>query len=135
MKKIILVESDESAIDFYRQVFKETDFNVEVASGMAPMMEELRQIRTGNSEKPDMVVMDFVLADGHGIEILKALKKSYFTCDIPVFAFTNYQNPDIDRQMEKLGIRPERYLLKINHTPRELVDAIRCHFNEKTSIA
>jgi len=124
MKKIIIVESEPTQINLYRRIFEKTDFDVELASDKAQMLEELRDIRNGDSRKPDLVVMDFILADGHGIEVLKAIKKNVLTKDVPVFAVTNYQNPDLDRQIRRLGITPEKYLIKAHYTPGELVDIV-----------
>jgi len=127
-KKIILVESEPILVDLYRHFFKKTEFDVEHAAKMNEMLEELRDIRRGAAVKPDLVILDMVLADGDGIEILKAMKKSFMTRDIPVFAITNYQNPDLDRKISQLGITPEKYLVKAHHTPVELVDMIGHYF-------
>ena len=127
MKKIILVESEPTQINIYRRIFEKTDFDVELAATKEEMLEELRQIRNGDSEMPDLVVLDFMLADGHGIEVLKAIKKHILTKNIPVFAVTNYQNPNLDRQIRQLGIAPEEYLIKAHYTPQELVD-IMSHY-------
>jgi len=40
------------------------------------MLEELREIRNGEAPKPDLVLMDFILADGYGTEVLRAIKKA-----------------------------------------------------------
>jgi CheY-like chemotaxis protein len=122
MKKIILVESEPTQIKIYRRIFEKTDFDVELAATKEEMLEELRLIRNGASEMPDLVVLDFMLADGHGIEVLKAIKKHILTKNIPVFAITNYQNPNLDREIQQLGITPEEYLIKAHYTPQELVD-------------
>lgn len=131
MKKIILVESDPHHVAMYRRIFQKTDFDVELAGTREEMLEELRDIRNGNSSKPDLVIMDFMLPDGHGVEILKAIKKSYLTKDIPVFAVTNYQNHNLGREMESLGITPEKYLIKAHHTPAELLDLMRRYLAPK----
>ncbi len=129
MKKIILVESEKTLINIYRQQFEKTDFDVELAASGEEMLEELRDIRTGVSPKPDLVILDFVLADGRGVEILKAIKKNFITRDIPVFAVTNYQNPDLDREIGQTGIAPEKYLIKAHHTPREIIDIVSNYFD------
>jgi two-component system phosphate regulon response regulator PhoB len=129
-KKIILVESEPELVDIYRRIFQKTDFDVEHASKKEQMLEELRDIRTGASAKPDLVILDFVLSDGDGIEILKAMKKNVLTRDIPVFAITNYQNPDLDRKIKFLGITPEKYLIKAHYTPGELVDMVGHYFRQ-----
>ncbi|UMX47468.1 MAG: response regulator [Candidatus Nealsonbacteria bacterium DGGOD1a] len=128
MKKIILVESEPVQINLYRRMFEHADFEVELASSKDEMLEELRQIRNGNSSKPDLVVLDFMLVDGHGIEILKAMKKNFITRGIPVFAVTNYQNPDLDRQINHLGIKPEKYLIKAHYNPAELLEIMNDYF-------
>ena len=130
-KKIIIVESEPTQIKLYRRIFERTGFDVELASSKEEMLEELREIRNGDSEKPDLVVMDFMLADGHGIEVLKAIKKHVLTQDVPVFALTNYQNPDLDRQIRQLGIMPEKYLIKAHYTPDELIGIVNHYLGKK----
>jgi DNA-binding response OmpR family regulator len=127
-KKIILIESNKDLVDIYRHVFKKTDFDVEHASRADQMLEELRDMRNGTTNKPDLVILDLMLDEGDGLEILKAMKKSYLTKDIPVFAFTNYQNHDLDRHIKNLGIAPEKYLIKAHHTPKELIGIIDHYF-------
>lgn len=128
MKKIILVDGSPELTHIYRKVFSKTGFDVEVALRVDQMLEELRLIRTGESKKPDLVLLDFILPDGHGMEILKAIKKSYHTKDIPVFALTNYQSPHLDKELERIGITPEEYIIKADYTPGQVVDIINSHF-------
>jgi len=124
MKKIILVESEPTQIEIYRRIFEKSDIDVELASSVNEMLEELREIRNGDSEKPDLVVLDFMLADGHGMEVLKAIKKNFLTRDIPVFAVTNYENPHMNHTIRQLGIAPEKYLIKAHHTPGEILGMV-----------
>jgi len=134
MKKIIIVESEPTQINLYRRIFEKTGFDVELASSKEQMLEELREIRNGDSKKPDLVVLDFMLDDGHGIEVLKAIKKHILTKDVPVFAVTNYQNPDFDRQIRQLGITPEKYLIKAHYNPDELIDIVSDYLGKKDRI-
>jgi CheY-like chemotaxis protein len=131
MKKIILVESDSHHIDIYRRVFSNTDFEVELARGREEMMEELRDIRNGNSREPDLVLLDFMLADGNGAEVLRAIKKSHFTKNIPVFAVTNYQNRDLEKELTASAIAPEKYFIKAHCTPAEIVDVAERYLGQK----
>lgn len=127
MKKVIVVESDPEQIRLYRQLFQKAAFDVELARTKEEILEELRQIRNGDSPKPDLVVMDFMLADGHGAEVLKAIKKSHFTRDIPVFALTNYQNHEFEAEARRLRIAPDKYMIKAHHTPAEVLGEMeRC---------
>ena len=130
-KKIILVESNPDLVEIYRRTFQKTDFDVEHASKKNEMLEELRDIRNGVSARPDLVILDFVLSDGDGVEILKAMKKNILTKSIPVFAITNYQNPTLDHKIKQMGIEPEKYLIKAHYTPGELVELIGHYFEPK----
>jgi CheY-like chemotaxis protein len=124
MKKIILVESEPTQVSIYRHLFQKTDFDIELAAGRDEMLEELRDIRMGVSSKPDLVILDFMLADGHGIDVLKAIKKHALTKDIPVFALTNYANPHNDAEIRRHNITPERYMIKAHHTPAQVLTAV-----------
>jgi len=105
-------------------MLQKTDFDVELACGCGEMLEELRDIRLGFSSRPDLVILDFMLADGHGIEVLKAIKKHPLTKDIPVFVVTNYVNPYNDSQIRAQGITPEKYMIKAHYTPGQILEAI-----------
>lgn len=131
MKKVIIVESDPMQINLYRRLFQKADFDIELARTKEDMLEELRQIRIGDSRKPDLVVMDFMLADGHGAEILEAIKKSYFTRDVPVFALTNYQNHEFEAEIEQSRIAPEKYMIKAHYAPAELLDEMERYLGQK----
>lgn len=63
-----------------------------------------RFVQTSNSEqvlsliekeKVDLVILDFYLSDGNGIDILKAIRKKDEFSNIPVFMLTSEESPDI----------------------------------------
>ena len=76
MKKIILVESQPEQINIYRHVFEKTDFDVELAAQKTKCWKNCAISALGILKKPDLVLLDFMLADGHGIEVLKAIKNN-----------------------------------------------------------
>ncbi len=131
MKKIILVENDSQHIAAYRRIFEKSDFDVELARTHEEMLEELRDIRNGDSAKPDLVLLDFMLDDGRGIEVLRAIKKSHLTKDVPVFAVTNYQSHGTEQEFARTGIAPEKYLIKAHHTPADLLDMAERYLGQK----
>ena len=137
-KKIILAEDDSSLLDVYRQMFKEADYDIEVASTVSELSEELRLIRMGHSQKPDLIILDMMHPNVGGVEILKSIKKSCLTKDIPVFVMSNYHNPDLHCDLERQNIFPEKYLIKTNHTPAQILGIINNHFlipTPKTKLA
>ncbi|HOX30277.1 MAG TPA: response regulator [Candidatus Paceibacterota bacterium] len=139
MKKIILVENDPAAIDVYREIFQKTDFDVEIAQTREEMAEELFLIKHGASLRPDLILMDLMRPGSGGSSILEQVKKDVALRKIPIFVLTNYENPDFEKDLQKNRIWPDKYLIKANHTPAELLGLINKHFKakqkEKTRLA
>lgn len=128
VKKIILVEDDPGLIDIYREIFLRTSFDVEIAKTGSEILMECYHIRSGASAKPDLILLDLMLPDADGVKILETIKKdSQLNC-IPVFVLTNYENPDVEKELRQNKIWPERYLIKANHTPFELIGMIKTYF-------
>lgn len=137
-KKIILAEDDETFIGAYRRMFAGTEYDIEVADSAHKLSEELRLVRMGHSPKPDLIIMDLMCPYANGQEILKSIKKSFFTRDIPVFVLSNYHNPDLHKELSARGLMPEKYLIKADYTPSEIVSIISSHFAKikpKTGLA
>lgn len=128
-KKIILVENDPAAIEVYREIFQKTDFDVEIAKSGREMIQELDLIKNGGSTPPDLILLDLMRPDAGGSKILERVKKDAKLRNIPVFVLTNYENPDMEKDLQKNGIWPEKYLIKANHTPTELLGMINKYLN------
>jgi len=78
MKKILLVEDDPFLIDIYTQKLKKAGFKVEVAKdGEAAL-------RMVQEKKPDLLLLDIVLPEIEGWEILRKIKEDAKLCDLKV---------------------------------------------------
>jgi CheY-like chemotaxis protein len=139
MKKIILVENDTDAIDMYREIFQKTDFDVELAQTREEMAEELFLIKNGASPRPDLILLDLMRPGAGGSMILEQAKRDMALRGIPIFVLTNYENPDLKKDLKRNHIWPDRYLIKANHTPAELLGIINKYLKaqpaEKTRLA
>ena len=128
-RKIILADNDKDLLDVYRRMFSGTDYDIEVATTADQMAEELRLIRMGAESLPDLIIMDLMLPYANGEQVLRSIKKSHHTKDIPVFVLSNYQNPDLHKSLISQKIMPEKYLIKSNYTPAEIVAMVNQHFS------
>jgi len=118
MKKILIVEDDPFLIDIYTTKFKEAGFSVEVASDGE---EGLRKLL--NEEKFDLLVLDIVLPQVDGWEILKKIKSNEKLKDLKVVVLSNLgQKGEVEKGL-KLGAT--KYLIKAHYTPTEVVDEIK----------
>ncbi len=127
-KKILLVEDDSCIIDIYTTVLKKAGFEVETANCSKDAMEKLEKIAQGIEEKPDLVLLDLVLPDINGIEVFKKARSQKGIDDIPFFILTNYTDPDLKIVSTKLKV--EKYILKTDLIPSQLVKEIKDWFKE-----
>ena len=72
---------------------------------------------------PDLILLDFLLPDIDGMEVLKEIRAQKDAKDIPIFILTNYTDEKLGQK--GLFLKNEKYLLKTKHIPRELVEKVR----------
>lgn len=117
MKKILFIE-DESAL---QKTFAEilTQEGYEIISALDGEV----GLQMAKSQKPDLILLDLVLPRLHGFEVLKELKTSPETRNIPIIVLTNLEGiGDIDKAIE-LGATT--YLVKAQYTLEEVVEKIK----------
>lgn len=119
-KKILLVEDDMPTVDIYKTALEFSKFEVETA-GLGK--EAIEKIEKAKSKKPDLIILDLILPDMSGIEVLKKIRENKETKDTPVFMFTNYPNPEIGEKGYSFGL--DEFILKTDYTPTEIVKLVK----------
>jgi hypothetical protein len=75
-----------------------------------------------SEHKPKLVLLDLMMPNVTGIEVLEELDKQNMTPDLPVIVLTNLMDkPTIDKA-KKLGARD--YIVKTDLTPGEVLDKV-----------
>ena len=121
-KKIVFLVEDDSAIaDVYQIMFKKADFNVDVFSSGQESIRAIEDIEKSEREKPDIFIIDLILPDMNGMEILAHIKESNTTKNVPVFISTNQEQTSVDSR----GIQPDKFIVKAHITPTQLVELIK----------
>ncbi|OGZ67384.1 MAG: hypothetical protein A3C58_03790 [Candidatus Staskawiczbacteria bacterium RIFCSPHIGHO2_02_FULL_34_10] len=120
-KKILIVEDDVAIVDIYKTILEKASFAVDVISSGQEVIKTLKDIKSEGEVKPDLILLDLILPDMNGIEVLKELKGNSATKDIKVFILTNQE---IELQ-DLGGIRPDKYIIKANITPTQLLEVIK----------
>jgi two-component system phosphate regulon response regulator PhoB len=72
-------------------------------------------------EKPDLVLLDWMLPGGSGIELLRRLRKDEITADLPVIMLT--AKTDEDNKIQGLDVGADDYITK-PFAPREMLSRI-----------
>lgn len=117
MKKILLVEDDPFLIEIYLRKLKEADFEATSAVDGEQCLKSMEE------SIPDLVLLDLVLPNVDGWEILKKIKKDGRFKDVKIVILSNLgQKEDLEKG-NKMGV--ERYLIKAQHAPSEVVDEVK----------
>jgi len=117
MKKILLIEDEKILSEMYRDKFTEAGFEVLVA------YESKEGLALAKKEKPDLIVLDILLPRENGIAFLNWLRKEPEIAEIPVIAFSNYDEPNTKKEAIKLGAK--EYFIKTDYTPEEIIKEIK----------
>lgn len=124
--KILLIEDEPQLVDIYNTILSKSGFAVEIFKYGVDVKERLAAVRQGG-EKPDLILIDLILPDMNGIEILEEAKKYPETKDIPCFIITNYSDVKLERKC--LELKAEKFILKTDYTPKELAELIEKRLN------
>jgi len=106
MKKIVIVEDDVSLADIYKTRLEIVGYNCVVAAdGIAALYFIMTQ-------KPDLVLLDLMVPDIAGDEILRRMRASKWGKDIPVYIISNLNEADAPAGLREMGIAG--YAVKAN---------------------
>ncbi len=118
MKNILLVEDDRFLSRMYvEKLSEEGGFNVQAVEFGRQALEKIKTI------KPDLILLDLLLPDMNGVQILKTIKEDNNLKSIRVLLLTNLNEKDYINEALSLGA--EGYLIKAHFTPNEVVDKIK----------
>jgi len=122
-KKIFLIEDDAAIADVYAIMMKKSHFEVEVFSLGQEAIKKIKEVsanENGDQQKPDVVLLDLILPDMNGVQVLQEMKSNPATKDIKVFIMSN----QAEEELAKKGVKPDRFIIKANTTPTQLIEII-----------
>jgi len=112
--RILVVDDDPDILNIVKTVCKQECFEVETASSAQDMWRALE------NAPPDLIVLDIMLPDASGLDVVKKLKKKFE--DIPVI-FLTARKSDLDMILG-LELGADDYITK-PFNPRALVARIK----------
>ncbi|MEA1926010.1 MAG: response regulator [Patescibacteria group bacterium] len=116
MKKILIVEDDPMLLEIYQKKFLDYKYDILTAS---TGIEALQKIRI---EKPELVLLDLVLPEEDGFEVLKKIKQSPRTKDIKVIIFSNLSQ--VENKQKATELSADGFITKSDYTPREIIEEV-----------
>lgn len=124
-RKILLIEDEKDLIKMYQKKLEQAGFEVIWA------MEAREGLRMAKIEKPDVIMLDILLPRESGVFFLEEMEKDIEIASIPVFAFSNYDDPLTKKRALELGAKD--YLIKTNHTPQQVLKKIESYLKTNRS--
>lgn len=115
--KILLIEDEKILAEMYKDKFEAEGLKTMVAFSAKEGLALLEK------ERPDLILLDILLPRENGISFLKQLKKEKGAQEIPVIAFSNYDEPETKKEALALGAK--EYLIKTQYTPQQIVEKIK----------
>lgn len=116
IKKVLSIEDDAFLSSLVSGKLIESGFSV-ISAGTGS-----DGIAKAKSEKPHLILLDIMLPDMGGFEILEKLKADPETSTIPVIILSNLGGRDEIERGVKLGA--SSYLIKSNILPHEVVEMV-----------
>ena len=122
-KKILLIDDDPTFTRLYTAVFNSEGLSLLIATNGAQGLQEAA------IQKPDLILLDIMLPDIDGLDVLKRLKRSPETANITVWMITNLAEHLNEETATSLGATD--YLVKASYTPKQVMEKVKDFFENK----
>ena len=118
-KKILLVEDDEIVIEILLKKLEAEGYDITIARNGNEGMEEMRK------EKQDLILLDMVMPEKGGMEVLEEIHSDEKLREIPVVIISNSgQEVELEKAKD-LGIKD--WLIKTEFDPKEVIAKVKKH--------
>lgn len=115
--KVAIVEDDQAISQMYRIKFLAENFDVETAENGKLGLELAEKM------KPDIILLDLMMPEMTGDQMLTELRKTTWGKDIKVIILTNMGEQEIPESVKKEGV--SAVVLKADMTPRQVADLVK----------
>ena len=116
-QKILIVEDDRFLHDLSKKKFINEGYQVVSAFNGKEALERAQ------TELPTLIVLDILLPEIDGMDVLESLKKDPKTRNIPVIIVSNYSDRERIQQGLKLGATD--YMIKAHFSPDDIVKKVK----------
>lgn len=124
METILLVEDEQAIRQMLDFALSRAGYRILEAGDAVQAQSILRET------KPDLILMDWMLPDASGIELIKAIKQDEFNRDTPIIMLTAKSSED--DKITGLNSGADDYVSK-PFSPRELIARIKAVLRRNTS--
>ena len=117
MAKVLIIEDDPLISRLYQKVFKFEGYEVEEANNGKVGLQKVAE------SKPTLIMLDIMMPEMNGLEVLDKLKASDSTKSIPVVMLTNLAgSQDAEKALSKGAVK---YIVKSEYDPKDVVKMVK----------
>lgn len=124
-KILLLVEDDQILLKMYKHKFSNNGFIVKTATDGRQALQAVYD----PLGEPDIVLLDVMIPELDGFEVLKKIKADSKSKDIPVILLTDLGGSFFDRQ-KGLEMGAADYMVKSEVTPTQIVEKVKATLKE-----
>lgn len=117
MKRILVVDDEKSVVEVLTKKLQLEGYDVSVALDGQEALDKI------SKEKFDLILLDIIMPVLDGMSVLRRLKESDETKNIPIIVLTNLQ--DDDKISEVVIQGQSDYLIKANYSLDDLMAAVK----------
>jgi len=121
MPKIAIIEDDPAISQMYRFKFEADGYEVETTENGKLGLELAKAM------KPDIILLDLMMPQMNGDEMLAEMRKAPWGKDIKVVILTNKGEQEIPPELRELGV--SAIILKADMTPRQVAELVQKQLN------
>ena len=115
--KIAIIEDDAAISQMYRIKFEGEGYTVETADNGRLGLELIEKMR------PDIVLLDLMMPEMNGDEMLVELRKTDWGKDMKVIILTNMGEQEAPEIVKQLNVRA--FIVKADMTPRQVAELVK----------
>ena len=117
MAKIAIIEDDPAISQMYRIKFEAEGYTVDTAEN------GLLGLKLAESMQPDIILLDLMMPEMSGHDMLIELRKTDWGKDIKVVILTNMGEQEAPEGIRDLGVKA--FILKADMTPRQVAEIVK----------
>lgn len=115
--KVAIIEDDIAISQMYRLKFESEGYQVQTADNGRVGLELTEEF------KPDIILLDLMMPEMTGDEMLAELRKKPWGKDITVIILTNMGEEEAPKDLKELGVHS--FIVKAEMTPRQVAERVK----------
>lgn len=123
MKKILIVEGEEILLDILQKKIKQAGYDVFAARDGKGALSKIKEI------KPDLILLDLMLSEESGLNVLTEIKKNQEMADVPIIVISTTNQPAELEQAIKMGVSD--YIAKTQFDPTEVLNKLSQYLGDE----